>query len=166
MPPRSNKILRFEIPSAEMMDLVVKAVQAVPAVIGEVDDKKGLVTAKTKQTIKSRGENLRVQVEAQGQDTCQVRIDSELMWILTELQHDWGVNEHNIEAFEKALQQGVRKWKKAHKAAAPAASAPSPAPAESGLVQVRCAACGAKLKRQVTAGRWVCEYCGHEYFEK
>jgi len=161
MTPRLNKVFRFEIPAAEMMDLVVKAVQAVPAVIGEVDDKEGVVTAKTKQTIKSRGENLRIQIEPLDRDNCQVRIDSELMWILTELQHDWGVNEHNIEAFEKALQQGVRQWKKAHKAASPA-----PAPAESGLVQLRCAACGAKLTRQVTPGRWVCEYCGHEYFEK
>lgn len=162
MPPRSNKVFRFEIPAAEMMDLVVEAVQAIPAVVEGIDDEQGSLTAKTKQTIKSRGENLRVQVEALDQDSCQVRIDSELMWILTELQHDWGVNENNIEAFERALQQGVRKWKKARKAAPP----PAPAPAEGGLVQVRCQACGAKLTRQVAVGRWVCEYCGHEYFEK
>jgi hypothetical protein len=168
MPPRSHKILRLDVPAAEVMDIVIPAVQAIPAVIEEVDDQKGYLTAKTHQTLKSRGENLRVQVEALSQDSCQVRIDSELMWILTELQLDWGVNAHNIEAFEKVLQQGVRKWKKAHKVATspPPAATPTPAvSAPGGLVQLRCTACGAKLTRQVEADHWECEYCGHEYYE-
>lgn len=168
MPPRSHKILRLDVPAADGMDMVITAVQTIPAVIEEVDDQKGYLTAKTRQTLKSRGENLRVQVEALSQENCQVRIDSELMWILTESQLDWGVNTHNIETFEKALQQGVRKWKKARKAATPPppAAAPSPvASAPDGLVQLRCPACGAKLTRQAEANHWECEYCGHEYFE-
>lgn len=164
MPPRLHKILRLEVPWTDVMGMIIPAVQAIPAVIEQVDDQQGYLTAKTRQTLKSRGEHIRVQVEALDQASCQVRIDSELMLILTETQLDWGVNTHNIEVFEKALQQGVRKWKRAHKAAA----APSPAaPSEpTGLVQLRCQSCGAKLTRQVEPGHWECEYCGHEYFEK
>lgn len=168
MPPRSHKILRYELPAPDALDIVIKAVQAIPAEVEQVDDQNGQVTAKTRQTLKSRGEHIRVQVEKLEKDEqCQVRIDSELMWILTELQHDWGVNAHNIEVFEKAMQQEVRKWKKARKAA-PAPPPPAPAPPRSGaggLEQLRCSACGAQLTRQAE-NHWICEYCGHEYIKK
>jgi hypothetical protein len=172
MPPRLHKILRLELPFADAMDIVLQAVQAIPADIDKVDDQKGSLAAKTHQSLKSRGENIHVQVEALDKGGCQVRIDSELMWILTESQLDWGVNTHNIEEFEKAVDQGVRKWEKARKTAtAQPDTAVQSAPATvhnqpAGLVQMQCSACGAKLTRQPEAGHWVCIYCGHEYFEK
>lgn len=168
MPPRLHKILRLELPFADAMDIVLQAVQAIPADIEKVDDQKGSLAAKTHQSLKSRGENIRVQMEALDKGGCQVRIDSELMWILTESQLDWGVNTHNIEEFEKAVEQGVRKWQKARKAApilSPSAPV-GPRSESSRLEQMQCSACGAKLTRQAEAGSWMCEYCGHEYFKK
>jgi hypothetical protein len=170
MPPRLHKILRFELPLAAAMDIVIQAVQAIPAVIMNVNDQKRNLTAKTQMSMKSHGENIRVQVEALDKDDsqCQVRIDSELMWILIETQLDWGINAHNIEVFEKAMRQGVRQWEKAHKAAPLlSTSAPvGPRRESSSLEQMQCSACGAKLTRQAEAGSWRCDYCGHEYIKK
>jgi hypothetical protein len=170
MPPRLHKILRFELPVAAAMDIVIQAVQSIPAVIKNVDDQKWNLTAKTQLSMKSHGENIRVQIEALDKDDgrCQVRIDSDLMLILSEKQFDWGINAHNIEVFEKAMRQGVRQWEKAHKAAEILSpSAPyGPRRESSGLEQMQCSACGAKLTRQAETGSWRCEYCGHEYIKK
>jgi len=156
-----HKILHLEISVADAMDLAIQAVQAIPAVITQVDGTHTL-TAKTQLTQKPRGENIQVQIVAvgEGDGQCQVRIDSELASTLPQSQPDWGVNAHNIEMFEKAMQQGMSKWKKAHEGS-PVTSAA--ARESDGSESLLCRACGAKLTYQTEVGAWQCESCGIKY---
>ena len=168
MPPRWNKIIPVSLPFAALMPAVLQAVQEIPATVSQFDSAGGHLLARTAPTFKSRGEHIKVQVEALGENACQVRIESELVLILTDLQHDWGVNEKNIRTFEKRLEAAEVKASQEHASNPASSPAPerSPTPETSALVQMICAACGARLNALPEAGKWGCVYCGNIYSER
>jgi hypothetical protein len=101
MPPNSQKVFEVGLPFEPTMNLVKQVLQEIPAPIHEVDEQKGILLAKKGPSVKSWGENIRVQVEQIPDMGCRIRVESESALATTLV--DWGVNDDNVATFERRL---------------------------------------------------------------